>query len=39
VGAADGVEDLLAGLEAEVVCVVEAEAAAGSLELLGGEAL
>jgi hypothetical protein len=38
VRAPDGVEDLLAGLEAEVVRVVEAEPAAGGLELLGSEA-
>jgi len=39
VGAPHGIEDLLAGLEAEVVGVVEAQAAAGALELLRREAL
>lgn len=39
VRAADGVEDLLAGLQAEVVRVVEAQAAARLLQLLGGDAL
>lgn len=36
--AADGVEDSLSGLEAEVVGVVEAETTADVLELLGGDA-
>lgn len=39
VRAADGVEDLLAGLQAEVVRVVEAQAAARLLQLLRGDAL
>lgn len=39
VGAPDCVEDLLAGLEAEMVGVVEAETASGSLELFGSESL
>ena len=36
--APDGVENCLAGLEAEMVGVVETESAADVLELLGGEA-
>lgn len=39
VRSADGIEDLLAGLQAEVVRVVEAQAAARLLQLLGGDAL
>lgn len=39
VRAADGVEDILAGLQAEVVRVVEAQAAARLLQLLGRDAL
>ena len=39
VGAPHGVEDVLARLEAEVVGVVEAKAAAGALQLLRREAL
>lgn len=38
VGAADGVEDGLARAEAEVVCVVQAEAAVCCFELLWGQA-
>lgn len=39
VRAADGVKDLLARLQAEVVRVVEAQAAAGLFQLLGRDAL
>jgi hypothetical protein len=39
VSAPDCVEDLLAGFEAEMVGVVEAESASRSLELFGSEAL
>lgn len=39
VRAADGVEDVLAGLQAQVVRVVEAQAAARLLQLLRGDAL
>lgn len=36
---ADGIENLLAGLQAEVVRIVEAQAAARLLQLLGRDAL
>lgn len=39
VRSSDGIEDLLAGLQAEVVRVVEAQAAARLLQLLGRDAL
>lgn len=39
VRSADGIEDLLTGLQAEVVRIVEAQTAARLLQLLGGDAL
>ena len=38
VSPADGIQDLLARLETKVVCIIQAESAAGILELLGSEA-